>query len=1321
MFMKISSVILLSFNWFLLVAQTPNPDFLLEINKSSASFGASVSSAGDVNGDGFNDLIIGAKNESNGHTNEGAVYIYHGNGFGVDPTYAAKLEVNQMSATLGSAVTTAGDLNGDGYDDIAVAAMEYNNPTVDEGAVFIHYGSPTGINPIIGVLLESNQGSAKFGNSVGGGGDFNSDGYDDLVIGAFEYDNGQTNEGRVYIYMGSSTGLITTPALTLENDQANSKFGYAVDVAGDINGDGYEDIIIGAQLFDNGQTNEGRAYIYYGSASGITTVDAATIERNQANADFGQSVSGAGDVNSDGFDDVIIGAPYFNNGDGAEGIVSVYYGSATGIDLLTDIILEANQANAAFGWAVSECGDFDNDGYDDFLVGANTFDHGESNEGMAFLFRGSASGIDGSISMTFETNQATSNFANALSGASDLNNDGYDDLMIGAYQYDNGSNNEGVVDVYFGSTCSPAVYYQDLDEDDFGNGLFSVTACNSTPGFVLDDNDCNDTDPLINPLSVWYLDYDDDHYTAAPPVNQCESPGTGYVISGILGFGDCDDEDPARYDAAIERVDGIDNDCDGSFDEDLDWIFGGIIEGTQEAEFLGNCVSSGGDLNGDGFRDMIIATEGYDVTGDDGGIYIFHGSESGMDLIPETFIPGYQVLSYLGNSVSSAGDINNDGYDDIIAGAPLYTNGQFEEGRTFIYAGSSAGINVTPALVLEVDQANAGFGLQVANAGDINADGYDDVLVGAPSFDNGQTDEGRVYVYEGTSTGLDPVPAAILEVDIAFLHFGWSVAGAGDINHDGYDDIIIGAISYDNGEIDEGAVFVYYGSVEGIIEGAYTILESNNAHAYFGVSVSDAGDVNGDEFDDIVVGAMYYSNGESSEGAGFVFHGSAAGIVEIPAVILESNQYNAQLGLSVSSAGDINGDAYDDIIFGAHYFNDDQADEGGAFIYEGSPTGIQEESLFILEHNSDSTHFGVSVSDLGDINSDGVDDVVVGAEWYSTDTPYSGGAFLYMHKPCDSVFYQDNDHDGFGDPFSTVIDCILPAGYVSDNNDCNDSNNLIFPGSTEICNSLDDDCDGTTDEEITESISISAGGATTFCQGGNVLLSAIYSGVTIQWKKNGSNIPGATSANYTATKTGTYTCVTISPCGTATSTEILITVKPNPPAAITAGGATTFCMGGSVVLSANAGGGLGYQWYKGASAIVGATLINYTATLPGNYKCRVTKTATGCFKNSNVITVTVPCKEDEEQSNNLITNNSITVYPNPANDKLNIEIGTGNQELGTKTNSAIVITDVTGKIISSSEIKTSTTQINISNYAVGMYFITVTVDGIQFTEKFIKE
>ena len=270
-------------------------------------------------------------------------------------------------------------------------------------------------------------------------------------------------------------------------------------------------------------------------------------------------------------------------------------------------------------------------------------------------------------------------------------------------------------------------------------------------------------------------------------------------------------------------------------------------------------------------------------------------------------------------------------------------------------------------------------------------------------------------------------------------------------------------------------------------------------------------------------------------------------------------------------------------------------------------------------------------------------------------------------------------------------------------------------GATEICNGIDDDCDALIDEDLIESASIIADGPTTFCQGGSVLLTATYTGATVQWKKDGVNIAGATSSTYNATKKGTYTCETTSPCATATSEGIFVNVLKNPPASITAGGSTTFCAGGSVVLTANTGGGLSYQWYKGASLIAGATSINYTATLAGNYKCRVTKTASGCFKNSNSIAVNVPCKQTELTGDP----NSFSIYPNPNSGTFTINANISSHQ------TMLEVYNNIGELIFSKELNSGDGLINkeieIKDIASGIYLVKLVSGDLEMVENLIVE
>lgn len=274
-------------------------------------------------------------------------------------------------------------------------------------------------------------------------------------------------------------------------------------------------------------------------------------------------------------------------------------------------------------------------------------------------------------------------------------------------------------------------------------------------------------------------------------------------------------------------------------------------------------------------------------------------------------------------------------------------------------------------------------------------------------------------------------------------------------------------------------------------------------------------------------------------------------------------------------------------------------------------------------------------------------------------------------------------------------------------------NDSVCVPATEICNSLDDNCNGMIDEGIVDSIIISAGGPATFCSGGSVVLSAVsYTGTSLQWKKNGEDIPGATLVNYTATTNGLYTCQTTSACSFAISPIIEVDVFKKPNANVTAGGPTTFCAGGNVTLTEAPTGGCTYQWYKNGSSIAGATSTTYVATTAGTYKCLVTKTISGCSKQSNSITVTVPCREEQAD---LVSAANITIYPNPASQQITIFVNHYHPS------PALTITDISGKIMYQNELIAEESTIDISDLSAGMYFVKINSEGKLLTAKFIKE
>src|SRR3989338_2821300 len=286
-------------------------------------FGYSVSGAGDVNGDGYSDVIVGANGADGGGTNRGRAYIFFGKKAGTGGLVANVVLTdpdNTDSDEFGYSVSGAGDVNGDGYSDTIVGAYYANGGGSARGRAYIFYGassmtSPDGAADVV-LTDPDNTDYDYFGNSVASGGDVNGDGYSDTIVGAYGADGGGTNRGRAYIFYGASS--MTTPdgspdVVLTDPDNTNShQFGYSVSGAGDVNADGFSDVIVGANGADGGGTNRGRAYIFYGASSMTTpdgSPDVVLTDPDNTNSDqFGYSVSGAGDVNGDGYSDVIVGA-----------------------------------------------------------------------------------------------------------------------------------------------------------------------------------------------------------------------------------------------------------------------------------------------------------------------------------------------------------------------------------------------------------------------------------------------------------------------------------------------------------------------------------------------------------------------------------------------------------------------------------------------------------------------------------------------------------------------------------------------------------------------------------------------------------------------------------------------------------------------------------------------------------------------------------------------------------------------------------------------------------------------------------------------------
>lgn len=400
--------------------------------RDGAAFGVSVATLGDVNGDGFDDLLVGAAGVDDAR---GRAYLYFGAPAGMEkqPPMVLRSPDGDLEDWFGAAVMGTGDIDGDGLDDFAVGAPGANREGRDWGLVYIYRGATSlsagGSSPKPRVLfLPSPQDNDHFGESLARAGDLNGDGYGDFAIGAPGVDlaGGRRgiDRGAVYVYHGSADGLLAVPAAKLEAPVPVDfdYFGASIAAAGDTDVDGYEDLLVGAPGIDSPVNDHpvddgGSAYLFRGGPSGVLRQAGITLEdpdRAQFGR-FGASVTGLGDIDHDGAADIAIGTRR-----GTGGRVAVFHGHREGLERTARTILidPVGAGVNDFGDTVSGIGDVNGDGYRDLAVGAAGADNGGTFRGSVVLYPGTATGIDASRPLKIDDPAAGAHdhFGRALGG-----------------------------------------------------------------------------------------------------------------------------------------------------------------------------------------------------------------------------------------------------------------------------------------------------------------------------------------------------------------------------------------------------------------------------------------------------------------------------------------------------------------------------------------------------------------------------------------------------------------------------------------------------------------------------------------------------------------------------------------------------------------------------------------------------------------------------------------------------------------------------------------------------------------------------------------
>ncbi|MEK0448106.1 MAG: hypothetical protein RL088_374 [Verrucomicrobiota bacterium] len=473
------------------------------------------------------------------------------------------------------------------------------------------------------------------------------------------------------------------------------------------------------------------------------------------------------------------------------------------------------------------------------------------------------------------------------------------------------------------------------------------------------------------------------------------------------------------------------------------------LDGSVLGDDTGVSVANAGDVNNDGISDFIIGAPLADDNGNESGVaYVIFGKSGGLppalSLPPASASEGFKIRGVaagdrLGTSVSGAGDVNNDGVDDVLVGAP------FADGigaAYVIYGGAGIPLVVDAGSLTGADGFKIGgdgagqqFGVSVSRIGDLDGDGFGDVVLGAPGDDSYGTDSGAAYVVYGAASfpavfDVGTVSSGISKImgDVDFDLLGASVASAGDVNKDGNADLVVGAPGVDSNGVDSGSAYVLFGSgsVPGFFTasgiGAGTGFEIRGAAAgnRAGSAVAGAGDLNGDSFGDVVVGAP---NPDGSGLAGTVAVVFGAITAPSPIQISGLNGSNGftisglsgsdRFGLSVSAAGDVNGDGISDLIAAAYKADTTAGAEAGAAYVVYGKTGTFA-STFSLSSLNGANGFkitgaaagelaGRSVSRAGDVDGDGIEDFLVGASGAAVNGAGAGAAYLIFGQPMTDI------------------------------------------------------------------------------------------------------------------------------------------------------------------------------------------------------------------------------------------------------------------------------------------------------------------------------
>ena len=897
------------------------------------AFGSSAAGIGDLDGDGIRDVAAGAPRAGSA----GDVHVVRMDAIaprGSGAADAVEKAANSTSTRLrvpagdrfGWAAANAGDINGDGFAEIAVGSPHNDTGGENRGELTLLFTKLNGTLRQIAQINSSTAGGPQlanwdaFGSAAAGVGDLDGDGVPDVAAGARDDDAGGTDRGAVHVLLMNRDGTVKR-ASEINSSTANGpslsdgdEFGSSLAGVGDLDGDGVPDVAAGAPEDNDGHNNRGAVHVMFMNRDG-TVKRTAEINNSTANGpalidndNFGSSLAGVGDLDGDGVPDVAAGAPEYGvTGNENRGTLYVLFMNRDGTVKRTAEI-DSSTANGPslsngdfFGQSAAALGDLDGDGVTDVAAGAPGDDAGGNGRGAVHvLFLNS----DGTVKRTAEINSATPNgpgisdadsFGSSVAGMGDLDGDGVPDVAAGAENHDAGSADAG--------NNSGAIHVLLMNPDGTVKGAATF----------------------------------DDTVRNGPPLDDMDAFG-----SGVAGIGDVDGDGVPDLAAGARSDDEVEDgrtrnrgavyvmfmDPDGTV-ERMARIDARTPNGPRLADFdlFGSSLAGVGDLDRDGVPDLAAGAPNDDAGGFNRGAVhaVFLNSDGTVKRTAEINSLTARSLQLgnvdlFGSSLAGVGDLDRDGVPDIAAGAQGDDAGGNGRGAVHLLFMNSDGtvkrtaeINSSTANGPSLDDGDA-FGSSAAGIGDLDGDGVPDVAAGAEGDDGAggaSTNSGAVHIMFLNSDGTVKRTA---EINGSTPNgpgagrdglFG-AVSAAGDVDRDGTPDILAGARGDDPRRAGDtappGDAYVILMNSDGSVKRTVAVNSASlpgatlSAGEKFGASAALAGDLNRDGAQDLAVGAI----GSESRGAVYVMlMGSDAVVVNATSTAADGRYRAGSFDLTV--------------------------------------------------------------------------------------------------------------------------------------------------------------------------------------------------------------------------------------------------------------------------------------------------------------------------------------------------------------------------------------------------------------------------------------